>query len=96
MDAQRHNEAISHYTIALSLNPLSPQGILIKRGKAVVATGSWKQALDDADRVYHFSLVEVNLVDVLSSGDHARSVIAMGLRNEACGFTQGKRLRQCD
>ena len=94
MDAQRYDEAISHYSTALSLNSPSPQGILIKRSKARVATGSWKQALDDANQVHHFCLVKVNLVDPLS-GNHTRSVVAMGLRDEACSFAQGKRLRQC-
>ncbi|KAF8424790.1 hypothetical protein L210DRAFT_2092135 [Boletus edulis BED1] len=49
-DAQRHDEAITHYTTALSLNPPSPQLILIKRSRAFLATGSWKQALQDADQ----------------------------------------------
>ncbi|KAF8556431.1 TPR-like protein [Imleria badia] len=48
---QQYDDAISLYTTALSLNPPSPLGILIKRGKAFLATGSWKQALDDANQV---------------------------------------------
>ena len=96
MDAQRYDEAISRYSTALSLNPPSPQGILIKRSEAHVATGSWKQAIDDANQVHHFHLMEVDLVDPLSSGNHTRSVVAMGIRDEACSFTQGRRLRQCD
>ncbi|KAF8436056.1 hypothetical protein L210DRAFT_3550116 [Boletus edulis BED1] len=48
-DALRHDEAISHYTAALYLVSSSPQVILIKRSKAWLATGSWKQALDDAN-----------------------------------------------
>ena len=93
MDAQRYNEAISHYSTALSLNFPSPQSVLIKRSKALLATGSWKQALDDANQVRHFCLMEVNLVNPSSSGDHTRSVVATGLRDEACSFTQGRRLR---
>jgi tetratricopeptide (TPR) repeat protein len=54
VDAQRYDEAISHYTTALSLNPPSPQDLLIKRSKAFLATGSWKQVLDDANQVHHF------------------------------------------
>ncbi|KAF8548919.1 WD40 repeat-like protein, partial [Imleria badia] len=50
VDAQQYHEAISHYTTALSLNPLSQQGVLIKRSKAFLAAGSWKQALDDANK----------------------------------------------
>jgi hypothetical protein len=79
MDAQRYNEAISHYSTALSLNSPSPHGILIKRSKACIATGSWNQALDDANQVHHFCLVEDNLVDPSSSGNRAQSVVAMGL-----------------
>ena len=56
MDAQRYDEAISYYSTALSLNPPSPQGILIKRSKARVATRSWKQAVDDANQVRNFCL----------------------------------------
>ena len=63
VDARRYDEAISLYSTALSLNPRLPQSILIKRSKARVATGSWKQAIDDANQVRHFCLVEVNLVD---------------------------------
>ena len=83
MNARRHDEAICYYTTVLSLNPPCPQDTLIKRSKMFVATGSWKQALDDANKVYHYSLMEVDFVDV-SSGDRTRSVVAMGLRNEAC------------
>ena len=52
VDAQRYDEAISCYSAALSLNSASLRGILIKRSKAHVATGSWKQALDDANQVH--------------------------------------------
>jgi hypothetical protein len=63
MDAQRYDEAISHYSTALSLDSPFPQGILIKRSKARVATGLWKEAVDDANQVHHFYLMEVSLVD---------------------------------
>jgi tetratricopeptide (TPR) repeat protein len=52
VDAQRYDVAISHYSLALSLDPPSPQSILIKRGEARLETGSWKQAVDDANQVY--------------------------------------------
>jgi len=96
VDAQRHDEAIFHYTSALSLNLPSPQGILIKRGKACVARGSWKQAIDDANHVHQFSHFEVNLVEPSSSGNHPRPNITTGLRGQACSFTQGRRVRECD
>ena len=56
-DAQRHDEAISHYTIALSLNFGSQQDILLKRSKAYLAYGSLKHALDDANQACRFFLV---------------------------------------
>ncbi|KAF8139079.1 hypothetical protein EV363DRAFT_1580710 [Boletus edulis] len=49
LDAHRHDEAITHYTNALSLDPASPD-ILIKRSKAHMATASWKEALNDANQ----------------------------------------------
>ncbi|KAF8546581.1 hypothetical protein OG21DRAFT_1102783 [Imleria badia] len=51
VNARGYDEAIFHYTTALSLNPPSPQGMLVKRSKAFLATGSWRQALDDANQV---------------------------------------------
>ena len=97
MDAQRYNEAISHYSTALSLYFHSGEGlrILIQRYKAHVATGSWTQAVDDANQVHHFYPMEANLVDASSSGNHTRPVVAVGLRDEACSITQDRRLRQC-
>ncbi|KAF8127262.1 hypothetical protein EV363DRAFT_491491 [Boletus edulis] len=49
--AQRYDEAVSHYSTALSLTLSSPQAIFIKRSKARLASGSWKEALDDANEV---------------------------------------------
>ena len=57
VDAQQYDVAISHYSTALSFNSPSPQGILIKRSKARVATGAWQQALDDANQVHLFFLL---------------------------------------
>ncbi|KAF8120149.1 hypothetical protein EV363DRAFT_1374870 [Boletus edulis] len=51
VDAQRYDDAITRYSSALSLIPSPPQAILIKRSKAWLATGSWKQALEDANKV---------------------------------------------
>ena len=63
-----------------------------------MATGTWEQALDDANQVHHLSLVQTILIDalLLSSGDHTGSVVTMWLRDETCSFTQGRGLRQCD
>ena len=49
--ARRHNEAISEYSLALSLDPTSPQGLFIKRSRACVARGLWENGLQDADKV---------------------------------------------
>ena len=51
---QRYDEAISLYMAALSLNPRSPQGILVKRSEMYVTVGSWEQALNDVNQVHHF------------------------------------------
>ena len=51
MNAQQLNEAISHYSSALSLRPAAPSGLLIKRSKAYVVMGLWEDALSDANKV---------------------------------------------
>ena len=56
VDAWQYDVAISHYSTTLSFNSPSPQGILIKRSKARVATRSWQQALDNANQVRLFFL----------------------------------------
>ena len=52
-DAQRYDEAITHYSAAISLDLRSPPGLLIKRSKARMAKGLWEDALDDAKQVGH-------------------------------------------
>ena len=47
-----HNAAIACYSAALKLNPESPEDILFKRSEAYAATGSWEDALADADEVH--------------------------------------------
>ena len=54
MNAQQYDVAIPQYSAALSLNPPSPQALLIKRSKAYVAGGLWNDALDDANKVRQF------------------------------------------
>ncbi|KAI6022110.1 hypothetical protein EDC04DRAFT_2607015 [Pisolithus marmoratus] len=44
----KHDDAITQYTAALSLNPPSRVGLLIKRSRALAAKGLWKDALQDA------------------------------------------------
>ena len=57
MSARQYDEAISQYTIALSLNPVTPQDLLIRRGKANAATRMWENSLNDANEVAHFRFV---------------------------------------
>ena len=63
MDARRHNEAISEYSSALSLDPTSPQGLFIKRSKAYVAEGLLEKALNDAEKVCPILSRRLVLVD---------------------------------
>ena len=48
--SQNHNEAVIHYSDALSLNPQNPSNILYKRSKAQSLVGSWQDSLLDADK----------------------------------------------
>ena len=89
--AQRLDEAISMYSSALSLEPAAPSGLLVKRSKVYVAKSSWEKALNDANEVCSF-LLWCDLVDARLLGDHARSIVSMGLREEARSFTRGRTL----
>ncbi|KAF8548910.1 hypothetical protein OG21DRAFT_1500722 [Imleria badia] len=51
MGARRHEEAISKYSAALSLDPINPQVLFVKRSKARANLGFWKDALNDANEV---------------------------------------------
>ena len=62
MNAQQLDEAISKYSVALSLDPAAP-GLLIRRSKAYIARGPWEDALDDANKVHSFVPCRVILVD---------------------------------
>ncbi|KAF8547212.1 hypothetical protein OG21DRAFT_1472561 [Imleria badia] len=50
-DSQEHDEAVAQYSTALSLNPLAPANIFIKRSKIYTAKGLWEDALKDATQV---------------------------------------------
>ncbi|KAF8142122.1 hypothetical protein EV363DRAFT_1150633 [Boletus edulis] len=47
----KHEEAISWYSAALSLNPVVPQDLFMKRSKVYMAMDLWENALDDANQV---------------------------------------------
>ena len=52
MDAKNYDEAIKLYSDTLTLDPTNQHDILLKRSKVRVVTGSWEQALVDADKVW--------------------------------------------
>ena len=54
MEANQYDEAVSQYTAALSLDPSSPQDLLVKRSKAHANKAEWKDALNDANQVVYF------------------------------------------
>ena len=49
-DKQQHDDAITQYSAALSLDLPIPH-VFIKRSKAYMAKGLWEDALDDANQV---------------------------------------------
>jgi len=92
INAQQLDMAISNYSAALSLDPVAPRGLLIRRSKAYTARGLWKDALDDANKVRSFVSCGSFLSMAPSLGDHARSILSMGLREEARSLTEGRTL----
>ena len=60
MNAGQYEEAISLYTIAVSLNPSILQDLLVKRSKAYAAKGLWQGVLIDASKVAHFRFVRAH------------------------------------
>ena len=51
MTSEDPKQAIAHYSTALSLNPLKPLDLLVKRSTARGILGLWEDALEDADEV---------------------------------------------
>ncbi|KAI6038673.1 hypothetical protein EDC04DRAFT_1931148 [Pisolithus marmoratus] len=45
----KHDDAVTQYSTALSLNPPNRADLLIKRSRALAAKGLWQDALQDAD-----------------------------------------------
>ena len=58
LNARQYDGAISKYTVALSLDPSSPQDLLIKRSMAGADKGEWKDALNDANEVVYFQCIQ--------------------------------------
>ncbi|KAF8127881.1 hypothetical protein EV363DRAFT_1171636, partial [Boletus edulis] len=68
-----YDDAISHYSGASSLISSSPKAILLKQSKAWLATGSWKQALQDANQVPHSCLIRVHLYATITGSKGSAS-----------------------
>jgi len=51
MNTRDYDEAISQYSVALSLDPAAPQGLFIKRSKAYISRDLWEDAPNDANKV---------------------------------------------
>lgn len=51
VNSQNYREATEHFSTLLSLDPVSPIEILIKRSSARASMNSWEDALSDADEV---------------------------------------------
>ena len=92
MNTGDYDEAISQYSVALALDPVTQQGLFIKRIKGYMARSLWLDALNDANKVCSFVLRRPVLVDISSPGDRARSIVPVGLREEARSSTQCRRL----
>jgi hypothetical protein len=60
MDGQQRDEAIGHYSAALSIHPANTQGFFILRSKVCMTRGSWDDAIDEAKQVPQFRLVRVH------------------------------------
>ena len=58
-NAKQYDEAISQYTAALSLDPVSAQDLLVKRSGIYAGKGSWEDVLNDANEVDYFQIVQV-------------------------------------
>ena len=61
VDAQRYDEAISHYSTVLSRKPTNIVNILVKRSRARSLMGLWVEALDDADEVRFVVRIRIRL-----------------------------------
>ena len=87
MNTGRRDEAISHYSVSLSLNPVI--NVFTKRCKAYMTKGLWGDAIDDANKVcLHFRQIDNRSQRLL--GNSARFIVFMGLREGVGGVGQSK------
>ena len=68
LQSENPEEAIQQYSTALTLDPLNPAGLLVKRSKARAMSGSWEDALNDADGVGVFFLPYLTALNFADPG----------------------------
>ena len=95
MTDEQHEDAISMYSAALSLDKPPRQDLFIKRSKAYIARGWLEDALNDANEVCLSGSHRLFLIDTSSLGHRTRPIVPMGLRGEAQSFKQRGRSRKC-
>lgn len=60
VDSKQNEEAHRHYSAAVSIYPANAQGFFVLRSKLCMAKGSWEDAIDEANQVRQFCLVQVH------------------------------------
>ena len=84
--------AITHYSAALSLNPLKPLDLLVKRSTARGILGLWEDALKDADEVPLNSLLCRAILNLTNAGRQVESYESMRVRAKIYSPTRFERL----
>ena len=84
--AQRHDDAIIQYSVALSLDLPIPY-VFIKRSKVYMAKGLWEEALHDANQVRpcYFECKGPVLIDAELLGNNPGSILSIRLREGVDG-----------
>lgn len=94
MDSKDPKEAILQYSVALSLTPQNPAGLLVKRSKARGMLGLWEDALKDADEVCLFFVPSrLATLNFTAPGNQGRASESVGVRDKACGAARFATLR---
>ena len=60
MDSHQHDEALKYYSTALSIHPANTPGFFILRGKVCMTKGLWEDAIEEAEQVRQFRLVQLH------------------------------------
>ena len=60
MDNRQHDEAIGHYSTALSIHPTNTPGYFMLRSKICMAKESWEDAIGEVTQVCHSYLLHVH------------------------------------